>query len=366
MELFLANHQWSTRPADQRFDSLADMHAATKAYAASAREIVRPWSSLRVEADGQDVVLLSTGGTPARITHYAFGQLVQRAAIEAPDGKMRSANIEHLRSLPPTLACQVLNHGLKARKEDDNAALLMHANGSFLLRAALSTNYSRLWNHEVVERLIDVSDRNGLVPARATFRVFDAKNPPALYASDHDMFAFLMSNKTVTDPTGQTMRRGVIVVNSEVGDSSLRVIGFYFREICGNHIIWGAHDIAEIRYTHRGEIGKRWADAQIQVRKYLEGAESLEQARFRAATLVIPGATKDQVLDAIFGKRIVGLTKKVLSASYDAVVPDVDGNPATLWGMAQGITRHSQTLGYADERAALDRAAGKLLDVATF
>ena len=87
-----------------------------------------------------------------------------------------------------------------------------------VLRAITSENYERVWNHEIVTRLIDLSARLHLEPGRQTFH-WDgsavtaqeiAEAPKALYASDHDMFAFLMSrNVTVTDPTGKAMRRGL-------------------------------------------------------------------------------------------------------------------------------------------------------------
>ena len=74
--------------------------------------------------------------------------------------------------------------------------------------------------------------------------------------------------------------------------------------------------------------------------------------------------TKEGVLDKLFGVRTLNLSRRTIEASYDAVVQDQDGSPNTVWGMAQGITRHSQTLPHADKRTALDSAAGKLLEFA--
>ena len=66
----------------------------------------------------------------------------------------------------------------------------------------------------------------------------------------------------------------------------------------------------------------------------------------------------------LFGKRSLGLSRKTIEASYDACMPEQDGDPLTVWGWVQGATRHSQTIKYQDERMKLDRAAGKVLAMA--
>lgn len=358
MELFHAHNQWASRPADERFSTLDEMYDATRAYADVAIEKAVPWSDLRVEAQDDNLSLIGRAGVPAKLTHYAFGQLAAR--VSAPAG--------YLRALPPTLAAQNLNHGLKERGADDTASLLFHSNGNLLLRAATTEKYSRIWNYEIIERLQSMAQRFELVPACATFSwdggpVNDADK--ALYASDHDMFAFLMSNdRVVMDPMGKSLRRGVIVINSEVGAAALKFMGFMFRDVCQNHIIWGAEQLAEVSIRHIGNsTNRRMMDAVVQVRRYLDGAASIDDAKFAETTVHIADS-KEKVLDRLFGIRSLGLSRKVLNASYDAVVPDEDGDPRSVWGMAQGITRHSQSTPYADERTNLDRAAGKLLDFA--
>ena len=361
MQLYAASNQWATRPADERFQSLAEMHAATLAYRKSAREKTVKWTDLRVESVDTDLHLIGRAGVPARLTNYAFGQIANRVGAPA----------SYLRTLPATLAAQNLNHGLKENSPSTtDASLLFHQNGELVLRAATSDQYSRIWNHEIIERLITLSQRFNLIPGQQTFSwsgekfVADPNAQKSLYASDHDMFAFLMDpDKSVVDPTGQPLRRGIITVNSEVGDKSLSVMGFYFRDVCCNHIIWGAEQIAEIRMTHRGDIAGRFMDAQVEIRKYLGSAASLTESQMRKLTVRIAG-TKDEVLAKVFGIKSVGLSYKALEASYDSVQPEQDGDPKTAWGLAQGITRYSQRTPYADERTTLDRAAGKLLDVA--
>jgi uncharacterized protein DUF932 len=355
MELYHANQQWAKRPADERFRTLADLYSATKRYADASREKDVPWTDLRVEASGDDMALVGKAGVPAVLTNYAFGQIAARVGAPA----------SYLRALPATLAAQNLNHGLK-EKVDGTASLLFHTNGALVLRAAVSEKYERIWNYEVVERLQGLAEDRGLIPARQTM-TWDGSNVPsepkdiALYASDRDMFAFLMSERTtLTGPTGETLRRGIIAVNSEVGDKRLTLMGFLFRDVCANHIIWGAEQVAQIDLTHVGDVRGRWAEATARVRRYFDGAASLDKAKFVELRAHVAG-TKDEVLDALFGKRIA--TRKVLEASLAAIVESEDGDPLSKWGVAQGMTRYSQTIPYANERTEIDRAAGKVLAI---
>lgn len=357
--IYDASRQWATRPADQRFNSLEELHAITKRHADAAVERTLPWSKLEVRATENDsLALVGPANNPAEIGHYAFGQIAK--AVSAP--------ASYLRTLPSTTVADLLNYGLAQREDaSTDAALLFHRreDNTPVLRAAVTDRYSRIWNHEVVARLLDVSQRFNLVPARQTFTwdgsalPDESERPAALYASDHDMFAFVMSvDRETLDPVGKSLFKGLIVTNSEVGDKSLSLRGFWFRDICQNHIIWGTKNIAEVSLTHRGDIRQRWIDATVKVRQYFN--DSLGNQSFAEATVRIAD-DKEAVLDKLFGIKSLGLSRKALAASYDAVVIDEDGDPRTVWGMAQGITRHSQTLPYAEDRADMDKAAGRLL-----
>lgn len=351
MELFHANRQWATRPEDERFTSLDALYQATKAYAGTAKEKLVKFGELRTEAVDGDVQLVGKQGNPAKLTNWAFGQMCARL----------SAPASYLRELPATLACQNLNHGLASRKAEDTASLLFHSNGSLLLRALTSDKYERIWNYEVAERLVALQDL-GWEPARPDIRVIDDRLP--LYASDHDMFVFLRSkNVEITERgTNSPVWRGVIVENSEVGASALKLTRFMYREMCGNHIIWGASKVMELSVRHIGDARSRWQYFSTQVRKWADQSAGDENAVIEAAQSKVIAATKDEVLDAIFGKRVIGISRKTLEAGYAAVKVDEDGDPRTVWGLVQGLTRHSQTLKFADSRTELDRAAGRLLE----
>lgn len=83
MELFKAHRQWSTRPDDERFPTLQSLYDVTRAYAQTAREKSVPFSDIRMEAISGDVQLVGKAGIPARLTHWAFGQVCARLGAPA-------------------------------------------------------------------------------------------------------------------------------------------------------------------------------------------------------------------------------------------------------------------------------------------
>lgn len=372
MELFQAHNQWAKRPDDERFRTIRDLYTATKRYAEQAVEkagvLVK---SLRTQADEGDLILCGENNK-ARLTNWAFGQLAKFAGAPA----------DYLAKLPATLAAQNVNHGLARRLEDaaDKAVnLLVHANGSLLIRAFTSERYSRIWNWEVTERLLEMEAR-GWIPARPTMQRFvqsgqdaagrDLLDSAALYASDHDMFAFIMHpDRVIAEPGNPTgLYRGLIAVNSEVGASKIRLLRFLYREMCGNHIIWGAEQVLEMSARHVGNVRDQFSLWDAEVKRYLDSSASDEEFKIAQAKTKRIAGTKEDVLDALFGlsRKLGGISKKALEAGYDIAEThaETDGDPKTYWGMAQGLTRYSQTIPFADQRTDIDTAAGRLINLA--
>ncbi len=360
MEIYKAHRQWASRPADERFPTLQALYDATKAYASNAREADAAFSDLRAEASNGNIVLVGKTNQPATLTNWAFGQLATRAGAPAA----------YLRDLPATLACQNLNHGLKVRSDAgdegnaraDARLLLQPENGGFVCRALTTDAYTRIWNHEVAARLLEL-EADGWMPA-----VPDTdwgKDVTALYASDRDMFAFIRSTATLREPgTNEPLYRGVIFENSEVGAGSLIRTRFLYRRMCGNHLILGASEMDEIKIRHVGDARSRWTAWSAELKLYANESVSEEEAKIAAAKRVVIGASKEQVLDQLFSLRTINIPRKVLAAGYDATVPSEDGSPNTVWGIAQGLTRHSQTIPYADQRTEIDKGAGRILRMA--
>jgi len=395
MDLFKAFSQWSTRPNDERFESLEDMQRQCEAYRRASRTSSVNLSEVRIEADDGDLRLVGKTGASAAVSNYAFGQLAQRAGAPAA----------YLRKLPPTLAAQNVNHGLKQRAADgDDAKLLFtQRNGDardMLLRASLSNKYSRIWNHELVERLVPMQsegwrapparparddprarpateadvlrNRNGIL----SVKVGDLVAPAGLYASDRDMFAFLINEESVVDDgTPEGLSRFVMLWNSEVGDSSLGLMCGLYKAVCGNHIVWGASNVSEVRVRHVGDDrrvrAKAFGRLSATITRYADSSTSDQQATIASARTLELGATKEEVVEAVtaFGrsKRITALTAARVGDAFDAAEKHRDWYnvaPTTVWGVVQGMTEVAQTEKHTDARTAIDRASGRVMEMA--
>lgn len=384
MELFKASRQWAVRPDDERFTSVEDLHRACVEYRAKARTAQPYWRDLRpVAMDEGEVGLLGVSGTPARLSNWAFSQLCARSKSPAA----------FLRELPASLAVDVLANRMAQHGNGDRAALMFHENGGLLLRAVTSMQYQRIWNSDVTSRLRDLVVDGWRVPparpARAgqagtrpateadvlegdawglSVKVGDMIAPAGIYGSDHDVFVFMIDQRNpLVGPDGSPLYKGFFVWNSEVGAASFGLMTFRFRRVCGNHIVWDAQDAIEVRLRHTGEVNDRaFRSLRVELRRYCDSSVSDEEARIAKAATYELGASKEKVLDAIWKRRLVGVTQSNLGQAYDLTERNypADGSPRTAWGMAQGMTRLSQLAPYAEDRVALDRAAGKVLAIA--
>jgi IS1 family transposase len=361
MLLTAAHKQWANRPPDERVPDLETLYQRAKTQFKESREKEVPFSSLRVEAQNEDI-FLTRGSGSALLTNWSFSQLCGR--VGAPTS--------YLQELPATLAVQNLNHGLTKRIAEatgrETAKLLFSQNGALRLRALNTDIYERFWNYEVAERLLGLKAK-GWEPSVPDFNKSE-DDFPSLYLGDRDMFAFIrLRNVAIEQPVKSKMGdnapiyKGAIYENSEVGAKKIRVWKFWYNGMCGNHCIWGATDVMEFEARHVGNVRDKVKLFDMQLRKYAEESVTEDAAGIKKAARKIIAATKEEVLDLLFGKRTLALSRKVLEAGYDAVVPEQDGNPNTVWGMVQGLTRFSQTLQYADARTQVDKAAGRIMDL---
>jgi hypothetical protein len=350
-----ATRQWESRPKDERFSSLAALHDAVTHYRDISREARGVnMKHLSVEGDGEPLVRSSVTGQAARFTHYSFGQFARQLGAPA----------NYLRTLPAPLVAANLNTGIQQMSADDarDKVLLLAQNGGLVLRAALTKSYTRIWNNDVTSRLIRLTQQSPeWQPAPAAF-----DGSRGLYASDKDIFCFLVDNDRRIFEKGPAggLGRGFFVSNSEVGDASFRVTTFLYEYVCGNHRVWGATGIRDLRIPHIGNADDRaFRNMTVELRKYAESSGAEEELKIERAMRFELGATKDEVLDKVFG---LGVTRKVGAAAYALAEQHADnyGNPRSAWGFTGGLTEIARDLPYADERTDLDRKAGKILQIA--
>jgi hypothetical protein len=394
--LMAASRQWAIRPNDERFWSIADLQAAMKEVKASGSErtpYVRSMRALAFDEPGYDTPDLrigsTSGGPTIKLTHWSLGQLARYSAAPA----------EYIRSLPAPLAAECLNHGLAARG-DQAASILLHRNPdtSQTLRSMTTERYSRLWNADLVNALTPAIDNGWIIPparptrddsrARAatladivpgqdafglSVKVGDMISPAGVYASDHDMFLFMVNPDRVLDMNGSRgLMRGIFLWNSEVGAGAFKVQTFLLEAVCGNHIVWGASDVRTFRKVHKGnnfsDMGSFGRDMSRSLVAYADRDTTVEMGMVKAAPSYFLGKDEAETKKALFANKSLGLSQTVIDVTYTVAEKwehTAQAPPTTAWGFVHGLTRYSQETPYADERAKLDTAAGKLLALAS-
>ncbi len=110
------------------------------------------------------------------------------------------------------------------------------------------------------------------------------------------------------------------------------------------------------------------------VGKWLTQGADHDRELVRRAQTTILGKTSEEVLENVFKSFTKsrkynlpsGMSVKVLTQALETAVVNesTDGNPYSVWGVANGLTRVSQLTTFADERNFLDRAATSVLGLA--
>lgn len=384
LNLYEASNQWANRPADERFWGLHDLSKFLREEKELTKEMTVGVKNIEAVNDKGSIGLVGPKKEkPAQLTNWAFGQLCR--VLDAPPASS-------LAKYPAELVTPLLNHSIEKFGKDDTCKLLFRQNGSLLTRAITSEGYGRYWNLELLDTIRPATDLGWMVPParpnndngrarRATkedivpnqddfglcVKVGDMIAPAGVYCSDRDMFVFLVNPKRVIDDGGKGLMRGVFMWNSEVGKGAFKMKSFYLENVCGNHIVWGASKIKELRVIHKeGSIKDLGKKVATMLRDWAAISSTNEEGAIRAARNFVIAPTKEAVIEKLFENKKLDLSKKDITAAYEwaemwertAMSP-----PNTAWGFIHGLTRYSQTMPYAEERDKLDQAAGKYLDM---
>ena len=356
MQLHQASRQWSTRPSDQRFTSLPALAAFTAYQRQHSRSVVVSSRKLNIEPDGQELRVLGPNGHGYMPTHWAFGQLAQRA--EAPAG--------YLRTLPAPMAADCLNYGLQFKREVDEIGCLLRKNGDEPeFAAATGPNYGRIWNAEIADMLVrkfgDGINGHWRVPGEFGKRIEVTTANTTLYASDRDMFVFLADeDRRIEIPNRRggssgSMARGFFVWNSEVGAQTIGAAFFLFDYACCNRIVWGAEQFSEVRIRHTSGAPDRWLEQVVPVlEEYATSSEkpiveAIQHAQERRVEKAL-----DKFLANRFGKGLVSSIKTAFEADEHRPIE-------TVFDVVTGATAYARSITHQDRRVQIERQAGELL-----
>src|SRR6266436_2520822 len=168
---------------------------------------------------------------------------------------------------------------------------ILTANPDTRETGAQSLDNGRIWDHELVAAVIDIAgngtgDTMWKVPgvldwATMTHNPFVdiTKDTTTLYASDRDVFLFLVDDThpieagRLADGTPDLYFRGFYCWNSEVGSKTLGIASFYLRAVCQNRNLWGVEGFEEITIRSEEHTSSRFAhEAAPALEKFAESS----------------------------------------------------------------------------------------------
>lgn len=351
-----AHTQWANRPADQRFQTLEALAAAVQARRLRSRSVDIDLGQITAGQHEQTIVL-NHGIKMVEPTHWSFGQM--SSWIHAP--------ADYLRRLPAPLAVECINHGITTQARERGALKFMAISepdrDCNTLQAVTSTTYGRIWDADCVQAVQRIVERTGnrFYNPKAYDPATGQPVPSGLYASDRDVFMFLIDGGSLLDagPRAQ-LNRGFICWNSEVGARTFGLKTFLFNQVCGNHIIWGAQDVREltIRHTQNGPY-RFESEAAPSLLAYANASAESDLTVIRAAQALSIPDKRDELIDWI-GKRGKFSRSEIIEAIDTA--KREEGDCRTLWQLVQGLTAYARGYDYIDARVDLETRAGQLLN----
>ncbi|ODT79413.1 MAG: DUF932 domain-containing protein [Pelagibacterium sp. SCN 64-44] len=363
--------EWFNRPDDERYLSLSDLYAAVRSRSEHSKTRTVESAAIRVEArsdDAENLALILPGANrPVSPTHWSFGQLA--GLVGAP--------ATYLRQLPAPLAGINLQYGLNSHRAEQIKTLEVE-DGRVELRAVTGPDYGRIYDHELVAAVQKIAgngtgDTRWKVPGVLDWStgvynpdVDISKNTTTLYASDRDVFLFLVDDLNpieagrLPDGSPDLYFRGFYCWNSEVGAKTLGMASFYLRAVCQNRNLWGVEDFEEITIRHSKHAASRFAH---------EAAPALTRFAYSSPMPFVNGikAAREQIVarddddrSAFLRKR--GFSKAETAKIIETVLAEEGRKPESVFDFVQGITAMARHRQHQDSRLDLEGRARKLLD----
>lgn len=363
--------EWFSRPDDERYLSLGDLARSVRGRTERSRTRVVETALIHVEANRNDPerlsLILPGADAPVAPTHWSFGQLASQVGAPAA----------YLRQLPAPLAAINLQYGLSSHRAEQIKTLETD-NGRVELRAVTGPDYGRIYDHELVEAVQKIAgngtgDTRWKVPGVLDWstgiynpRVDITRDTTTLYASDRDVFLFLVDDLNpieagrLPDGSPDLYFRGFYCWNSEVGAKTLGMASFYLRAVCQNRNLWGVEDFEEITIRHSKYAANRFAHEAAPA---LEGFANSSPLPFvngiKAARERIVARTDEDRSDFL---RKRGFSKAETGKIIETVLAEEGRPPESIFDFVQGITALARDKFHQDARLDMEGKAKKLLD----
>ena len=367
--------EWFARPDDERFLSLNDLAGMVRGRSGRSRTRVVETALIHVEASSTDperlALMLPGADAPAAPTHWSFGQLASQVGAPAA----------YLRQLPAPLAAINLQYGLTSNRTEQIRTLETDTDdsGSRLeLRAVTGPDYGRIYDHELVEAVQKIAgngtgDTRWKVPGVLDWStmvynpcVDISKDTTTLYASDRDVFLFLVDDLNpieagrLPDGSPDLYFRGFYCWNSEVGAKTLGMASFYLRAVCQNRNLWGVEAFEEVSIRHSKYAAARFAhEAAPALMNFANSSPQPFINGIKAARTRIVARSDEDRKDFL---RDRGFSRAESGRIIGTVLAEEGRPPESIFDFVQGIAALARSKAHQDARLDMEGKAKKLLD----
>lgn len=275
--------------------------------------------------------------------------------------------------------CDLFEHGLLNHKAELVKTLEMD-DGRVELRAVTGPEYGRIWDKDLVAAVMSIAgtgtgDTIWKVPGVLDWSTMThnpvvdiTKDTTTLYASDRDVFLFLVDDTHPIEagrlPNGEPdlYFRGFYAWNSEVGSKTLGIASFYLRAVCANRNLWGTENFEEITIRHSKFAAQRFAhEAAPALTNFANSSPAPFIAGIRAARERVV-ARNDEDRSEFLRKR--GFSKAETGKIIETVLSEEGRPPESIFDFVQGITALARGKAHQDTRLELEGKARKLLESA--
>ncbi len=338
-QLKKAHQEIFKRAPDECYESLAALKLHCQLQKENASEIWQAPGDLaaQVRSDGVQLQLGNDGAYA--LNHWSFSQLCGLCGVSK----------ETINILSPETASRAL---LETKPTGTKPLQLLTSQDS--IRAIHGTQYSRLWNADLLE-MVQTAAPDFQPPQTAM------TGGTGLYCGEQDLFAFLIDPAGWVEIEGEAFAPGFFVWNSEVGKRSLGVQSFWFQAICQNHIVWDAVEVVEYQRRHTGNVHQSLAEMQT----IIQNLVNRRDARKDGFATVLKKAMQERVSDSEAAKKLLskhGITRSLITRAVKQIGDA--GRPFTLWTLVDVLTQLTEDVSYAGTRTELDTKISKLLALA--
>jgi hypothetical protein len=298
------------------------------------------WSRPQEIVLTHDMTLCVDDSTEFRLTDWSFSQLCRMAGVSR----------DTINRLSPKTASKAFEETLP----HSDKPLQLLTTGDHI-RSVHGVAYTRLWNIELLDLVKDFT--SDFTPPQTAM---DGQST-GLYCGEQDMFAFLIDPTGWAEIEGEAFAPGFFLWNSEVGRRTLGIQTFWFQRVCQNHIVWDAVEVAEFTRKHTANV----RDGLNDIRRIIENLVAKRDARrdgfvecMRKAMTERLGSDADEVIKLLTQQ---GIPRSLVK---DAMELAREQGGFTIFSVVDALTKLSQSVQLAGDRAALDMKIGSLLALA--